>query len=293
MKKIILSGLLCGFFSTDALGNRDYTLKAFSFGQCTPELAQNQYREYFESVDGNIVNDGDKWTQSQFFSSLVEKCVRTSQLQTVKSFMAHFLLKHIQDARIAADGLGKDASMNSSRFTALNVANASSAKNTTQLATDLDNQVNLRRPDFQTAYQRMIFFRYGILSSKSILQSAGLLDTSGHKTATYTKDSAKAAIASAKSSMQGLLSAAFNDGLITPVSNNIEVIIGKFGWDDIQRILPDIAQELENTLQRMHQVKKSLDAYQLNQLTAGAPLFVPPQSVPAFDINPFAPVAVD
>lgn len=281
MKKTVLLGLLSVFCSKETLGARTFDWNYWSFKQCTPELAQDQYRAYFEKTNSTDVNNGGKFLQGQWYSSLVEKCVRNSNITTIKSFMAHLLLKHIMDARIAADGLGTEASMSSNSAQAEASADilAAAQEGGESMAKAADEQVNKRRPNFDTMYKRMIFFRYGILSRKTVLQEANLLDAEGKKTKNYNKKNVKDAFEKKTNDIKGKLKALYEEGKIENISPyDLEVVLGKFGWEDIKRVLPDVAKELEDTLERMHQIKKSLDAYQFYKLSPSktARAFLPP-----------------
>jgi hypothetical protein len=238
------------FFLYQSQSFADHTWNIFlsSRLQCTSDLARAYYRGLFINIDSSQPNDWNllpaDGTKRQWFSSMVDICVRKSKLESVRSFVAHLILRHIQDARIASDGLGKaasqifytrdvlssptnpifDKSVWGARWDLMTkkvVADPQNPKvDLNDMAKILDDRVNWLRPNFDVAFNRLMFLRYGFVKKgeQSELSYEQMVRLFGVK----------------------------------------QLVSSRFGWNDIKQQLPYVAQLLEKTIQDMKNKQKAL-----------------------------------
>lgn len=221
--------------------------------QCTSQLARYAYRGLFVNADSaqpndwhnDLIADGAK----QMYSSMTDVCLRKSKLENIKSFVAHLILHHINDARMAMDGLGKVSLVSSTQHVASGaVIGAGAATSAAEGALNADviqdgveyanDKVNFSNPNFEVSFKRLLFLRYGLIKNSRY----------GHQDASNPR-----------------LAALFDRTSITT---------SLFGWEDVVAILPNVAQELDKTIKDMWVKKQSLK----NKSASGEPLLPQIQS---------------
>ncbi len=219
--------------------------------QCTSDLARSYYRGLFVNVNSaqpndwnnNLIENGDG--KSQMYSSMTNICWRKSRLENVKSFVAHLILRHIADARRAMDGLGITpleyatqvavastmgvgstvegavagvaigAAISGTAGAVVGGVSGGALGGANSLIKHANDRVNFKNPNFEVSFKRLLFLRYGLIKgTKYGQQDSSNLD----------------------------LAALFDRTSITT---------SLFGWEDVQRLLPEVAQELDKTIKDM------------------------------------------